>query len=253
MAKYKVTMLKMGTLNGEKSNMTMGRNFGITTEIPMFSVAVEGNGHKIILDTGIKSLEWARVNLGDMYVIEQEEDETMEGALAHIGWKPEDVDIVINTHLHYDHCGSNHLFKNAKFYVQRAEWEAAFNPVENQQCFYFEELFGWSAVRYTSWKFLDGEAEILPGIKLIPFGGHSVGSQGVFIDTEDGVVCFAADTIGVLENLYENCLPNIMTNVEDGFKTFEIVRNNADFVIPGHDPVMKKYQTTDFPKVDKIR
>ena len=50
MAKYKVTILKMGTLNGEKSNMTMGRNFGITTEIPMFSVAVEGNGHKIILD-----------------------------------------------------------------------------------------------------------------------------------------------------------------------------------------------------------
>ena len=229
--------------------MTMGRNFGIPTDIPMFSVAVEGDGHKIILDTGIKSLEWARKNLGDMYIIDQEKDETMEGALAHIGWEPEDVDIVINTHLHYDHCGNNHLFKNAKFYVQRAEWEAAFAPVENQKCFYFEELFGWEAVRYTSWKFLNGEANILPGLRVIPFGGHSVGSQGVFINTEEGIVCFAADTIGVLENLYENCLPNIMTNVEDGFRTYEIVRNNADFVIPGHDPIIKKYQKSGFPEV----
>ncbi len=251
MAKYKVTILKMGNLGGEKSNMTMGRHFGEPTDIPMFSVAVEGEGHKIILDTGIKSLEWARKNLGEMYEITQEEDETMEGALAHIGWKPEDVDMVINTHLHYDHCGNNYLFKNAKFYVQREEWEAAFDPVENQKCFYYEELFGWQAVRYTSWKFLDGETEILPGLKVIPFGGHSIGSQGVFIDTEEGVVCFAADTIGVLENLYENVLPNIMTNVENGFKTFEIVRNNADFVIPGHDPAMGKYQVSDFPVVSK--
>ncbi len=251
MAKYKVTILKMGNLNGEKSSMTMGRHFGESTDIPMFSVAVEGEGHKIILDTGIKSFEWVRENLGEMYVITQEKDETMEGALAHIGWKPEEIDIVINTHLHYDHCGNNYLFKNAKFYVQRSEWEAAFDPVENQKCFYYEELFGWQAVPYTSWKFIEGEAEILPGIKVIPFGGHSIGSQGIFINTENGVVCFAADTVGVLENLYENVLPNIMTNVEAGFKTFEIVRNNADFVIPGHDPAMEKYQVSDFPVVSK--
>ena len=71
MANYKITILKMGNLNGEKSSMTMGRHFGEPTEIPIFSVAVEGEGHKIILDTGIKSLKWARENLGEMYEITQ--------------------------------------------------------------------------------------------------------------------------------------------------------------------------------------
>lgn len=251
METYKITMLKMGTLFGEKSSMTMGVDFGVPVTIPMWSVAVEGAGKKIILDTGIRSLAWTKQNLGDQYEVEQEADETMEGALEHIGWKPEDVDIVVNTHLHYDHCGNNYLFKNAKFYVQRSEWNCAFEPVRNQQCFYYEELFGWKSVPYPAWKMIDGDAEILPGLKLMHFGGHSMGSQGVFINTAEGTVCFAADTVGLYENLTTNVLPNIMCDVESGFRTFDIIRANADFVIPGHDTCLSKYQTCDFPKVTK--
>lgn len=251
MEKYKITTLKMGTLIAEKSSLTMGKDFGTQIAIPMWSVAVEGNGHKIIVDTGIRSVEWVKKYLGDQYDVLQEKDETLEGALEKIGWNPDNVDIVINTHLHYDHVGANSLFKNARFYVQRSEWEYAFDPVENQKCFYFEELYGWESVRYTQWKFVDGEYDLLPGIKLIPLGGHTVGSQGVLVDTDEGAVILAGDTAGLAENLWQNNLPNIMYDVDSGYRALEIIRTRADYFIPYHDELIQKYQHDHFLPVRK--
>lgn len=246
---YQVTAIKMGTLYGEKSSMTMGLDFGKPVEIPIWAAAVEGNGRKIIVDTGIRSLEWTKQAMGGRYEVKQEEDESMEGALKKIGWKPDEVDFVINSHLHYDHCGGNYLFKNAHFYVQRTEWEYSFSPVENQKCFYFEELYGYESVRYTSWVMLDGEAEILPGITVIPFGGHTMGSQGVFVNTKDGILCIGADAVGVYENIEANVLPNIMCDVKSGFKTLDIIRSRAQYILPGHDDIISKYQKEKFPEV----
>lgn len=247
--KFQITTLKMGTLVAEKSSMTMGVGFGEKISIPMWSLAIEGANHKIIVDTGIRSLEWVRKYLGDQYEVFQENDETMEGALSAIGWKPEDVDIVINTHLHYDHCGNNNLFKNAKMYLQKSEWEYSFNPVENQKCFYFEDLYGWKAVRYPQWIMVEGEYEITPGLKLVPMGGHTPGCQGVLVNTIEGTVLIAADTVGLMENLWDDVLPNIVTDVSDGYKALEVARTRAEYVIPGHDSIMKKYQKSNFPKV----
>lgn len=246
METYKITTLKMGTLVAEKSSLTMGKDFGKSIDIPMWSVALEGNGHKILVDTGIRSLEWVKKYLGDQYDVLQEKDETIEGALAVIGWKPEDVDIVINTHLHYDHAGCNYLFKNARFYVQRAEWEYAFNCVENQKCFYFEELYGWEAVRYPQWKFVDGESEILPGLRLVPLGGHTVGSQGILVNTDEGAVFLAGDATNLAENLWDNNLPNIVVDVDSGYHALEVIRTRADYFIPFHDSLIGKYQHDHF-------
>lgn len=251
METYQIKTLKMGTLIAEKSSLTMGVDFGKEIPIPMWSIAVEGDGHKIIVDTGIRSLEWVRKYLGDQYEVLQEKDETMEGALETIGWRPEEVDIVINTHLHYDHVGCNYLFKNARFYVQKIEWEYSFEPADNQKCFYFEDLYGWNAVRYPQWKMVEGEYEVLPGLKLVPLGGHTPGSQGVLVNTAEGTVCIAADTIGLMENLWDNVLPNIMYDCTSGFEAFDVVRSRAEFVIPGHDGIMKKYQQEKFPRIRK--
>lgn len=246
---YQVTALKMGTLYGEKSSMTMGVDFGKPVIIPIWAAAIEGNGKKIVVDTGIRSVEWTKKYLGDKYQVYQEEDETIKNALHHIGWEVEEVDMVINSHLHYDHVGGNHLFKNAIFYLQRCEWDYSFQPVKNQECFYYEELYGYKAVRYTNWKFLNGESEILPGLKVIHFGGHTKGSQGVFVNTKEGVLCIAADAVGVYENLTDKVLPNIMCDVESGFKTIDCITGRADFVLPGHDGIIRKYQSSNFPRV----
>ena len=97
---------------------------------------------------------------------------------------PRDVLCVINTHLHFDHCGGNRLFPGVPIHVQRAERAAAKAPD------YLEEWVEFEGVAYVEH---DGEAEILAGVRLLPTPGHSPGHQSVLVDTEDGLVVVAGD------------------------------------------------------------
>ena len=250
MESYKVTTLKMGTLIAEKSQLTYGRDFGLMIEDPMWATAVEGNGIRAIIDTGIHDVGWVQDKVGDLYEVSQGDDETMAGALAKIGWTPDDVNVVINTHLHYDHCDNNYLFRNAVFYTQRAEYEWSFNAdVEYQRQFYAPFLYDWQAVEYPRWRVLNGEHEIAPGFRLIPLPGHTPGSQGAFINTDEGVLCVAGDSCNMVENVTDNVPPNIIWNFEEAYRSLETIRSRADRVMPGHDKAIRKYQSSAFPKV----
>ncbi len=86
------------------------------------------------------------------------------------------IDIVVNTHLHFDHCGGNHLFAGKPIYVQRLELEAA----RNQDDYTIREWVDAPGVEYVP---VDGEFELLPGLRLVPAPGHTDGMQMVVIDT----------------------------------------------------------------------
>lgn len=249
MNEYRVTALRIGTLYADKSPLTMGRGFGEHYATPIWATAIEGAGIRALVDTGIHDVEWVRKSVGAEYEVTQEADETMEGALAAIGWKPQDVDIVINTHLHYDHAGCNYMFKNAKFYVQRAEWEYSFNAIENQKVYYAHFLYNWEAVPYTSWVFLNGETSIAPGIVCIPTPGHTAGSQTVLVSTAQGVVAMGGDAVNLPENINENILPNIIWDLKMGYDSLEMVRSRANRLMGGHDGQIKKYQSENFPEI----
>lgn len=243
---YTVTALKMGDLLVDKSSLTSGIGVGEDIKIPIWAAAIEGNGKKILVDTGIHSREWVEANIAPCG---QQEDEKIEQALSKIGWNCCDVDIVINSHLHYDHCGNNMLFENATFYIQKEEWENAFNPVENQKCFYIQELFGKKAMRYTNIRFLHGEAEVAEGIKAISTPGHCKAHQSVLVNTKEGVVCVSADAVNLVENIRDNVTPNILVNSQQVYSSMELIRRTADFILPGHEPLIQKFQKSGFPKV----
>jgi N-acyl homoserine lactone hydrolase len=97
---------------------------------------------------------------------------------------PRDVVCVINTHLHFDHCGGNRLFPGVPIHVQRAERAAAKAP------HYIEEWVEFDGATYVEH---DGEAEILPGVRVLPTPGHSPGHQSVLVETDDGLVVVAGD------------------------------------------------------------
>src|SRR6266542_5147452 len=97
----------------------------------------------------------------------------------------EEVKLVINTHLHFDHCGGNRLFPGTPIYVQRAEREAAREPDYT--------IPEWVEFEGASYVGLDGEAEILPGIRVLPTPGHTPGHQSVLVDTDEGLVVVAGD------------------------------------------------------------
>ncbi|HZQ49508.1 MAG TPA: N-acyl homoserine lactonase family protein, partial [Candidatus Dormibacteraeota bacterium] len=125
----------------------------------------------ILVDTGVGNddeiiREWKVVN------------RHAADALAEHDLSPADVRIVINTHLHFDHCGQNAVFKHAPFYVQRAELDRARRESP--------ALSGWFDFMGARFELLDGDAEILPGLSVIATPGHTVGHHCVVVETGDG-------------------------------------------------------------------
>jgi N-acyl homoserine lactone hydrolase len=98
---------------------------------------------------------------------------------------PRDVVAVINTHLHFDHCGGNRLFAGIPIHVQRAERALARDPEHT-----IPEWVEFDGATYVEH---DGEAEVLPGVRLVPTPGHTPAHQSVVVETEDGIVVVGGD------------------------------------------------------------
>ncbi|GIM45522.1 MBL fold metallo-hydrolase [Collibacillus ludicampi] len=247
---WKVMALKMGELSVEKSSLTYGRDVGKAITIPVWATAIFGDGYKILVDTGIHDKTWVEEHVcpcnldSDEYIV--------EAIKQGLGWNPEDVNIVINTHLHYDHCGNNRLFKKARFIVQENEWKAAFNPIPSQQDIYLRELFDDHSVDYFSWKFVNDEAEILPGLKVFLTPGHSEGHQSVLVKTEEGTLCISGDVSNLLENIRENIPAGILTSTKEIYESMNKVRRLAQRILPGHEISIRKYQESNFPMIEKV-
>ncbi|KWZ83826.1 N-acyl homoserine lactonase family protein [Heyndrickxia coagulans] len=248
--KWKATALKMGELYVEKSSLTYQKDVGEFLWIPIWATALSGGEYNILIDTGIHDLTWVQENIGPA---RQQTDEMIVTALEKgVGWTPDDVDIVINTHLHYDHCGNNKLFKNATFFVQKKEWEAAHHPIPCQEGIYLSELYDSVAVNYFDWMFVDGEEEIVPGVKVFLTPGHSEGHQSVLINTEEGILCVSGDVSNLLENIYENLPAGILTCTKEMYTSMEEVRKRAEFILPGHEFSIQKYQCNHYPTLKNV-
>jgi N-acyl homoserine lactone hydrolase len=102
---------------------------------------------------------------------------TVADALADIDMTPGDIDLVINTHLHFDHCGQNAVFKHAACWVQRAELARA--EVESP------DLCGWFDFMNARFELLDGDTEVVPGVRVMTTPGHTSGHQSVVVSTGD--------------------------------------------------------------------
>ena len=97
------------------------------------------------------------------------------------------VDIVVNTHLHADHCGGNHLFAGKPIYVQRRELDDARS---NKDAYPIREWIDAAGVEYIP---VDGEFELLPGLRLVPAPGHTDGMQVVVVDTGERPIVVGGD------------------------------------------------------------
>ena len=107
-------------------------------------------------------------------------------ALARYGVVPADVDVVVNCHLHFDHCGGNPLLAGTPVVAQRGELAAA-----RAGGYTFEHLVDHPGARY---ELLDGEAELWPGVHVIPTPGHVDGHQSVVVVCADGSVVLAGQS-----------------------------------------------------------
>jgi glyoxylase-like metal-dependent hydrolase (beta-lactamase superfamily II) len=160
-------------------------------------VLVRAGGKNILIETGLGDKFDAK--FAEIYAVDH--SASLPDELKKHGVRPEDVHIVINTHLHFDHCGWNvrrengkllPTFPRAKYFIQRGEWEHANKPTERDRASYILELF-LAAEPQT--ELLDGDAEILPGISVEVRPGHTRHMQCVRIHSGGEQAYFISDLV----------------------------------------------------------
>jgi glyoxylase-like metal-dependent hydrolase (beta-lactamase superfamily II) len=124
--------------------------------------------------------------------------------LAAGGVAPEDIDIVINTHLHFDHCGWNTVrnkdgnivptFPRAKYYAPEGEWQYARKPSERDSISYIPDNYD-PLVQSGQMRLLKGGEEIIPGISVKTFPGHTAHMQAVIVESGGRTACYISDLI----------------------------------------------------------
>lgn len=215
MANYKIYPLHLGTLI---------RN---NAEMPIVAFYLTDGVNRVMVDTG--GVPADGVHFMPYF---QEPDQTVEGALSKVGVDPKDINIVINSHFHWDHMGNNHLFPNAKHYVQRAEYQYALAPIPTD-----EWSFDKVRIVSTRWNLLDGDEEIAEGLKCLWVGGHTPGSMCVIADTEKGKAALTCDFITDYANWeHEPKLAGrIYTNIIEYYQGLKKLEKACDYIIPGHN------------------
>jgi N-acyl homoserine lactone hydrolase len=138
---------------------------------PVHGFVITHPGGAVLVDTGVGGPDEL---LSDWRVVNR----SVADALAELDMTPGDIGLVINTHLHFDHCGQNAVFKHAACYVQRAELDRA----ERES----RDLYDWFGFMNARFELLDGDTEILPGLAVIATPGHTAGHQCVVVQTGDG-------------------------------------------------------------------
>lgn len=177
---YTVKPLLTGIRQLDQGNMTYGKGYGQSIWLPIYALLVRGDGRNILIDTGLDEDEvFNPPGFTDETGLSAE---TITECLAAEGLKPEDIDTVILTHLHNDHCGNNALFTNAVFYVQQTELDFCNEPhpldYRYDTC-YIEDI---------EFQVLEGDAEPVPGIRCLLTPGHTPGCQTVVIPSPKGDV-----------------------------------------------------------------
>jgi N-acyl homoserine lactone hydrolase len=146
---------------------------------PVHGFVISHPGGAALVDTGVGGPQQV---LNDWRVVNR----TAADALSDLGMTPADISLVINTHLHFDHCGQNAVFRHAPIYVQRRELARA----ERES----PELCQWFGFMDARFELLDGDAEVLPGVAVIATPGHTEGHQCVVVDTgENGADLLIGD------------------------------------------------------------
>lgn len=195
-------------------------------------------GHVVLVDTGFSAAtatrrrrEWMRCPVE---------------ALAALDVRPEQVDDVVLTHLHYDHAGNLDKLPRARFHVQDGEMDYAtgrcmcHEPLRH--AYEVEDVVTLLRRVYEDRVvFHDGDEELSPGLQLLKIGGHTKGLQALRVRTRRGWVVLASDASHYYENMDRGRPFPIVYNVADmlaGYGRLRAAADSPDHIVPGHDPAV---------------
>ncbi len=209
---------------------------------------IRAHGKNVLVDTGLGDKEDAKFQ--SMFAVER--TPTLQESLKQHGLSRDDIHLVINTHLHFDHAGGNTVtdgnsalmtaFPKATYYVQQGEYEDAAQANERTRASYRRDNFT-PVAQVNQWTFLHGDTKLLPGVTTVVTAGHTRCHQSVKVESEGQVAFFLGDLIPTVSHLP---LPYIMGYDLNPVQTLDTKRWVLDrafeenwLLIFEHDPLVQ--------------
>jgi glyoxylase-like metal-dependent hydrolase (beta-lactamase superfamily II) len=210
------------------------------------SILIKTGEALVLVETGIGTKLGPRLTA--TYCVEMEPG--LAGSLANIGFRPEDIDFVINTHLHFDHCGGNTVwnekgevvptFPRARYIIQKAEWEWALHPHPREKTSYLADNF-LPLAGAGQLGLIEGDSVVTPGVEVVLSPGHTGGHQSVKVQSQGKTVFYLGDLVPTSAHI---SLPYIMSYDLNPLQTLDTKRKLFDRAIAEdwilafvHDPV----------------
>jgi N-acyl homoserine lactone hydrolase len=192
-------LLTCGELDLDQTVLTPGRGAGTRVRIPIPAYLLRTDDRTILFDTGMPDFLYE----GNPRALADEGEpdppwgipyggaaDTITGQLAAIGLRPTDVDLVVNSHLHFDHCGGNLHFAHCPLLLQAAQLEVARAPDSP-----YQTIQGWNTpgLRYQT---VTGDHTLAPGVDLLLTAGHTPGHQSLLLRLPNsGPLLFTFDAV----------------------------------------------------------
>lgn len=226
---FSIIPLLTGVRNPDQGIMTYQQGYGRSIWLPIWAFLVQSEENNILVDTGLDENELIvppgfteETGLSPV---------TIKEGLSDQGLAPADIDYVINTHLHDDHCGNNMLFKKARFFAHREEISFCKNPhpIDHR----YDEYF----IEETTFTEIERDMEVLPGLKAIHMPGHTVGTLSILIETGQGpavITGFCCNNKNFPENGPAIC-PGVHLDAVAAWNSIQKVKNMGAIIIPMHE------------------
>lgn len=253
-ATYDIYTLYLGEIEVfEKSAFKFLLDCGVKIKCPFISFVLKSKDKTILVDTGPADPEF--VERWHRKILVPEGCDIMSALRNQAGIEPEEIDYIINTHLHWDHCHNNDRFPGKKIYLQKSEYIYAMDPLPFHRYLYETPQWGqfipaWMRAS-AQYEFVEGDVAIDDGIELIHLPGHTPGQQGVLVNTVDGEYLLAGDLINLqecwspvdadpLNKMWRHIMPGSHHSLEDCVASFlKIEKLDAERggikVIANHD------------------
>lgn len=237
---YQVYALMVGERDRPSAQFAPGLVDSPTIRLYYYLWVLRGeDGTVIAVDTGTLAEDARPKNL--------ERHNEPQQALARLGIDAAKVPSVIITHLHWDHCSAVRRFSGATIYVQRQEVEFWTGPTLRFRQIQESASRPWEIVEMAYQgrvRYLEGDAEPFPGVRVLHLGGHTPGMQAVAVETAKGRLVLCSDAADFYLNL-DNDVMSAALNLPAALMGFDRMREAAsslELLVPGHDPlVMQRF------------
>jgi N-acyl homoserine lactone hydrolase len=238
MAVRSLSAIQNGFIGVEHSVLFYGTFSGERVQIPVTCWLVRTTDATILFDTGVSPRAVGGLLRSDP-LARFADDDLLVHRLDGLRLQASDVDMVVISHLHYDHAGGAALFPASELVVQRDEWSYAMNPAPFFAPLYYRKNYDLPGYR---WRLLDGDTELTPGVTVLRTDGHTPGHQSLLVELPDtGPVVLAGDCVYWQQHLDEERVPGVVWNPTLAYHSIKrlktLARVTGGRVLPSHDPV----------------